>query len=133
VQAEKLALNAEDIPEEEKTTAELEDDLTVYEAISKGPPLHETVEGVSQFTENVKETYTRDTLFKQIIQKPEEHPQFIKVDGLLFTVNRGGDNVLCVPQEIDMETNKSFVSRVIEAAHKIVGHFSIFKTSNYHL
>jgi hypothetical protein len=80
--------------------SEEEDDPTIFESISNGPELRKHVEKVTHFLDRVKRGYEKDTLFAKIVKEEKRYPSFKYRDGLLYTNNRGGQEVLCIPRVI---------------------------------
>ena len=108
-----------------------EPELTVFESRTLGPPLRPTVEGNNSFIADLKKSYHDDPLFKHILSTIESHPCFSKVDDLLFCKNKGDEDVLCIPEGVHSDTNKSLRGIVIESAHSVVGHVGQQKTAEY--
>jgi hypothetical protein len=75
-----------------------EDDPTIFKSISNGPELRKHVEKVTHFLDRVKHGYEKDALFAKVIK--ERYPSFKYRDRLLYTNNRGGQEVLCIPRVI---------------------------------
>jgi hypothetical protein len=80
--------------------SEEEDDPTIFESISNGPELRKHIEKVTHFLDRVKHGYKKDTLFTEIVKKEKRYPSFTYRDGLLYTNNRRGQEVLCIPRVI---------------------------------
>ena len=57
------------------------------------------------------------------------HSAFSFRDGLIYTTNHGGHEVLCIPWVINKDY--SLTAIVIDQAHTILGHFGPQKTANY--
>jgi len=110
-------------------TPEGEDDPTIFESISNGPELRTHVEKVTHFLDRVKRGYEKDTLFVKVIKEKERYPSFKYREGLLYTNNRGGQEVLCIPRVVTRED--SLTAIVIDQAHTVLGHFSAQKTADY--
>jgi hypothetical protein len=106
-----------------------EDDPTIFESISNGPELRKHIEKATDFLERVRIGYTKDSLFSKIMTKKSHYPTFECRDGLLYTRNRGKDEVLCIPHVITREY--SLTAIIIEQGHIILGHFSAQKTADY--
>lgn len=102
---------------------------TIYESISEGPELRKYVEKAQDFIDKVKAGYKRDPLFTKIIDNPSQYRTFRYRDGLLYTTNRGTDEVLCIPRYVTKDYSVTGI--VIEQAHRILGHYSAQKTSDY--
>lgn len=109
---------------------EFEDDdplaMVPGEALS---PLNERMESNPQFLDAVKAGYDDDTTFKKVTANIDQFKQFTKDDGLIYTTNRLGDRVLCVPRVVT--PRKPLIETVIEQAHVLLGHLGHRKTSKY--
>lgn len=127
--AAEMAEHAE--PDEVILIDEKENNPTIEESLHNSDPLPDKIEGQDQFNKAIVEAYKEDNLFKHIVDHPEEHPQFLIIEGIVYTRNLSGHIVMAIPKGIDLETGKSFRGRVIEATHQVVGHFGLQKTSEY--
>jgi len=58
-----------------------------------------------------------------------KHSSFTYRDGLLYSKNRGGLEVLCIPRVVTKDY--SLMATVIEQAHTILGHFGSQKMADY--
>ena len=58
-----------------------------------------------------------------------KHSSFTYRDGLLYSKNRGGLEVLCIPRVVTKDY--SLTATVIEQAHTILGHFGSQKMADY--
>ncbi|KZV64354.1 hypothetical protein PENSPDRAFT_547789, partial [Peniophora sp. CONT] len=77
----------------------------------------------------VRETYKEDTMFKKIIDEPERHKAFCKTDDMLYTKNRAGDDVLCIPRAV--ANGRRLTEVVLTTAHTILGHLGAQRTGEY--
>ena len=107
----------------------MEDDPTVFESRAKGEILHETTANDKTFEEDIWEGYEEDTFFGKITKKGEENPLFRAHDGFIWTQNRGGEEVLCIPLVELLDT--TLRARIVEQAHQVVGHFRSQRTADY--
>jgi Integrase zinc binding domain len=128
IQAEEMANNQREMGAPIDASEE-EDDPTIFESISNGPELRKHVEKVTHFLDCVKRGYKKDTLFAKIVKEEKRYSSFKYRDGLLYTNNCGGQEVLCIPRVIMRED--SLMAIVIDQAHTILGHFSAQKTADY--
>jgi len=128
VLAEQLA-NTRSQSEAPGGTPDDENDPTIFESISQGPELRKHVEKATDFLDKVKKGYAKDVLFSKIVKEAERYSAFKYRDGLLYTNNRGGHEVLCIPRVVTKDY--SLTAIVIEQAHTILGHFGAQKTSDY--
>ena len=105
------------------------DDPTIFESRAKGENLHERMTIKDSFDKDVREGYQSDTVFRKILVRPESHPNFTVKDEFVWTTNRGGENVLCIPSSTSK--GSTLYGRIIDQAHTIVGHFGPQKTADY--
>jgi RNase H-like domain found in reverse transcriptase/Reverse transcriptase (RNA-dependent DNA polymerase)/Integrase zinc binding domain len=126
--AEELA-NAARAPEAAQGITEDEDDPTIFESISDGPELRKYVEKATDFLERVRAGYSKDPLFSKVVNEQSHYSTFEYREGLLYTRNRGKDEVLCIPRVITKDY--SLTATVIEQGHTILGHFGAQKTADY--
>jgi len=127
IQAQELA--ATDRSKDDSLDNNNDNDLTLFESLVPGPELHEHVEKVSDFIDKVKKGYKEDDMFSKIIKEPGNYSAFQYREGFLYTNNRGGQEVLCIPRI--MTKDYSLTAIVIEQAHTILRHFGAQKTADY--
>src|SRR3984957_6879654 len=108
---------------------ELDKDPTIIESLSHGLELRLHVEKTADFIEKVKMGYHHDRLFSKIVTEISRHSAFSLRDGLLYTTNCGGHEVLCIPRVVNKDY--SLTAIVIDQAHTILGHFGPQKTADY--
>ena len=125
--AAEMAAHAE--PMENDSVADLEEDPILENSLHNGEPLPKRIEGQQQFNDAVAIAYNEDSLFKHILSDPKEHPRFVVTDGLIYTRNLSNNLIMAIPKGNEPTTGKSLHGLVIEAAHKVVGHFGLQKTS----
>ena len=106
-----------------------EEDVTVFESRAKGTDLYETLSHMDTFEEDIRNGYQGDPLFQKILEKVELHEKFSLKDRFLWTRNRGGEDVVCVPSGPSMNT--TLQARIVEQGHSIVGHFGPQRTADY--
>ena len=97
VQAEALNRLPEVPPEEPTTHAGSDDDPTIFESRARGENLHAKLSPQDSFLKNLKDAYGTDPLYLKVMEHPDHHSAFEMKDGLLWTKNRGGENVVCIP------------------------------------
>jgi hypothetical protein len=111
----------------------LDDDNEDILAINAGldnSSLHECVEREVDFTKAICEGYDKNPLFKKVLADPEAHPSFSIKDSLIWSKNRYGCDVICIPHELFLR-GRIITEVIIDHMHKTIGHFSQFKTSEY--
>jgi hypothetical protein len=117
---------------EERSTAgkgTTEEDPTVFESRAKGKDLCETMSNDDMFEEDIKKGYGEDAFFRKVVRKGEINPLFRAHNGWIWTWNRGGEEVVCIPVAKSLDT--TIHTRIVEQAHQVMGHFGSQKTSDY--
>lgn len=127
-QAAALALVPETTPTIATDTTQ-QVDPTVFESRQRGSDLRAQVNRDDSFETAIRNGYADDTLFSKVLQHPEHHAAFSVRDGLIWSKNVGGEDVLCVPSSKSMA--QSILGTIIEQAHSIVGHFGPQRTAEY--
>jgi hypothetical protein len=102
---------------------------TVVELRVKGENLHKTMANNKTFEEDILRGYEEDAFFGRITKKNKENSLFRIHNGLVWTQNRGGEEVLCIP--LSKSLNTTLHARIVEQAHQVVGHFGSQRTSDY--
>ena len=64
-----------------------------------------------------------------MIEKMGMHPSFKTKNKIIYTKNRGGENVVCVPLAMLAET--TLKTRILDQAHQVVGHYGPQRMSDY--
>jgi hypothetical protein len=103
------------LPEPPESDSDNGEDPTIFEALTAGPELRKHIEEASDFLDKVKRGYRKDTLFSKFLQDKEKYSLFRYRDGYLYTENRGGQEVLCIPRVVTKDY--SLMATVIEQAH----------------
>jgi len=121
-----MAANAE----ESSPEGELEgEDPSIFESQVKGVNLHELTFQMDTFEEDKVKGYTTDPFFKKVIKKMGACPSFKTENKIIYTKNRGGEDVVCVPST--MLTDMTLRTKILDQAHQVVGHYSPQRTSDY--
>jgi hypothetical protein len=107
----------------------MEDEPTVVKSRAKGENLCKTMSNDKTFEEDILRGYEEDIFFGRIMKKNEENPLFRIHNGLIWTQNRRGKEVLCIPLSKSLDTILRV--RIVEQAHQVVGHFGLQRTSDY--
>ena len=92
-------------------------------------PLPAKLKLVQNLDKAIREGYPQDTTLSKVFTHPEEHHAFKERDGLLWTTNRMGQEVLCIPRA--KVGKRTIVDVIIDNAHQTLGHFGARKTSEY--
>ena len=83
------------------------------------------------FEEDITKGYIMDPCFRKVIAKMGTHSSFKTKNKIIYTKNRGGENVVCVPSAMLAET--TLKTRVLDQVHQVVGHYSPQRTSDYQM
>jgi hypothetical protein len=111
----------EPINEVPVTVAATEEDPTVFELRACGECLVAKLTTNNLFLADIKSGYEHDLLFTKVLKQPDQHTAFTIHDQLIWSHNRGREQVLCVPST--KMGSQSLHGVIIEQAHTIVGHF----------
>ena len=125
-------MNAGIIPTS-KPTKIAADNLSNTLAVTSAPggkDLRKRVEQNTNLAQIVCNGYLKDSTFNKVLQHPEAYPRFGVKDGLVYTKNQTGHNVICLPRTTLLR-GRRVIEVVIDHAHQMIGHFSQFKTSKY--
>ncbi|KAJ3832714.1 hypothetical protein F5878DRAFT_646539 [Lentinula raphanica] len=103
---------------------------TILESRTRGSEPLPMLLGPDDFIREVKAMSKRDALFQKILEHPNDHKGFRVIDEVVYTTNRNGEEVLCIPQG-KSASGKTLRGLVLEQAHDIVGHFGeqLYRTS----
>jgi hypothetical protein len=74
-----------------------DEDPMIFESLSEGLELRKHVEKATGFLDNIRKGYRDDPLFTKVVKDPSRYATFSARDGLFYTKNRGGLEVLCIP------------------------------------
>lgn len=106
------------------------EDITLGEALQSGPALTSLVLGDDSFIEAVKDGYMSDSMYSKILNKREQYKTFRVDGGIIYTKNRLGVEVMCIPRA-QLKGKRSLPEVVIDHAHDTLGHLGAQKTSEY--
>ena len=82
------------------------------------------------FEEDITKGYIMDPFFRKVIKKMGPHPSFKTKDKIIiYTKNRGSEDVVCVP--LAMLAEMTLKTRILDQAHQVVGHYGPQRTSDY--
>ena len=102
---------------------------TVGESLGEFPDLRPRVEGDLSILSDIRVGYSDDTLFSKVLGNIGHHKVFELIDGLLYTRNRAGVSVLCIPAVV--RNKRRLTEVVIAQAHEVLGHLGPQKTADY--
>ncbi|EIN03223.1 hypothetical protein PUNSTDRAFT_139757 [Punctularia strigosozonata HHB-11173 SS5] len=111
----------------ESETTPLDDAPTVGASAAQGPISPQTFGQYAEYLAAVKQSYATDSLFSKVVAAPKEHPQFELREGMVYTKNRLGNEVICVPS--GKLGARALRELVIDGAHRAIGHLGANKTS----
>ncbi|OSD00347.1 hypothetical protein PYCCODRAFT_1347923, partial [Trametes coccinea BRFM310] len=77
----------------------------------------------------IHEGYAHDYVLRKVQEQPEQHKAFASREGLIYTQNRRGDGVLCIPRALFKK--RSIIELVLDHAHTTLGHLGAQRTSDY--
>ena len=109
----------------------VEDDPTLADSTTQGPPLDVIVRETVDFEHLVREGYQHDKVLAKVVEQPGEHPSFRLRNGLLWYAPPSSPdlNVLCIPRT--RVRNRSLTEIVLDEAHRAIGHLGAQRTSDY--
>ena len=113
----------------ERALPEQQVDPMVVESLGHLPNLRPRVEGDRSILTEIKKGYAKDPLCSKILENVGHHKNFEIVDDLLYTRNRAGESVLCIPSIVQKKRRMTEI--VIAQAHEILGHLGPQKTAEY--
>ncbi|VDC04642.1 unnamed protein product [Peniophora sp. CBMAI 1063] len=105
------------------------DNPRLVDSAADGPSLLQYARESSGFLSSVRSGYTKDVLFTRVVNKPVEYSTFKIRDKLLYTRNRAGDDVLCIPRTL--HHGRRLTELAIDQAHTTIGHMGSFRTGEY--
>ena len=73
------------------------------------------------FEEDIWKGYATDLFFQLVTEKVGMNPSFGNRKGIIWTQNRGGEDIVCISSTNSMNTMLRM--RIIEQAHQVVGHY----------
>ena len=83
-----------------------EEDLSIFHSQNCGDNPLKTNETTDKYLQDVKENYTQDPLFSKVLLNPDDHPAFTVKDNIIYTKNRGGEKVICIPKGTSSDTGR---------------------------
>jgi len=95
----------------------------------KGANLHELRSQTDIAEEDIQRGYTTDPFFRNVIKKMGTHSSFKMKNKIIYTKNRGGEDVVCIPSTMSAEM--TLRTSILDQAHQVVGHYRPQRTSDY--
>jgi hypothetical protein len=110
----------------DRETITIDDDITLEDTIfqryaGESPATLED----DEFIHAIKTGYSEDKLFTLILEKPQDYAGFSVREGMIWTNNIRGDEVVCVPR------NRETITQLVDQAHGTLGHFGNQRTTEY--
>jgi len=75
-------------------------DPMIRESLGQLPNLRPQVEGDHSILKDIKNGYPKDPLLSKVLENVAHHKSFEIIKDLIYTQNRAGDSVLCIPSII---------------------------------
>jgi hypothetical protein len=75
-------------------------DPTVSKSLGHLPDLCPRIKGDCSILKEIETGYALDPLYSKVLENINHHKSFKIIDGLLYTHNRAGASVLCIPSVI---------------------------------
>jgi len=129
VRATELVAAPEPMTEVPVAVAATEEDPAVFASRACGEHLVAKLTANDLFITDIKSGYDHDSLFAKVLKQPDQHAAFMIRDQLIWSRNRGREQVLCVPST--KMGRQSLHGVIIDQAHTIVGHFGPQRTTDY--
>ena len=79
----------------------------------------------TRLLQDIKRGYTNDQLFDLIKKDVTKYPSFSIKDNTIWMKNIHGNKVICIPRE------HKIITRILDKAHSILGHFRDERTCEY--
>ncbi|KAF8237542.1 hypothetical protein L208DRAFT_1246828, partial [Tricholoma matsutake] len=116
-------------PKDPPDGGQMGEDPTIFESRVKGTDLRMVLSHMDTFEDSIHEGYLMDPWFKKLKEKITIHPTFRECDRFIWAKNKGGEDVVCIPNTNLNET--TLCLRILKQAHQVVGHFGSQHTADY--
>ena len=123
-----VQLNAESSPI--PVVPDDDDSPLAMRAGADGQSLHTHIERQVDLTCIVRKHYHEDPVFAKILVHPDTHQRFGVHDGLIWTKNQMGRDIVCLPWKAFLR-GRRLVKIIIDQAHTMIGHFGQSAPSCY--
>ncbi|KZV59656.1 hypothetical protein PENSPDRAFT_595034, partial [Peniophora sp. CONT] len=87
------------------------------------------MESDGAFLNQIRDAYDRDALFSKVNKSINQYPSFELREGLLYTKNRAGKEVICIPRA--KGAKRKLTEQVLEQSHNVLGHLGPHRTNEY--
>ncbi|GBE87762.1 Transposon Ty3-G Gag-Pol polyprotein [Sparassis crispa] len=111
------------------TTGAKDEDPTIAESCTNGPPLKARLEQDTPFLAAVQKGYGEDPLFRKVVESPMEFSTFVIRDKTIYTKNCQDEEVICIPRVL--YHHRMMTEIIIDRGHTTIGHYGPQKTSEY--
>ncbi|KAI0026522.1 hypothetical protein K488DRAFT_66274, partial [Vararia minispora EC-137] len=86
---------------------------------------------MNDFVDQVKHGYIGDVLFSKVLGQADSYHTFTEDKGMIYTRNRAGQEVLCVPRTLHPTTGRRLTEMVIDNSHTTLGHLGTQRTADH--
>jgi len=128
MEAEEMATNAERSKGEDLSES-LGDDPSLLESAGSSPDLPNHIRAKPGLEGTISAGYKNDSVLSKVFEEPKHFATFRVRDNLIYTDNRGGEEVLCVPHA--KYEGDTIIAMIIAQAHQILGHLGAQRTADY--
>jgi len=128
MEAEEMVTNAE-MSKGDDLSESSGDDPSLLESVGSSPDLPNHIQAQLGLESAISVGYKNDSVLSKVLEEPEHFATFRVRDDFIYTDNRGGEEVLCVPHaEYEGDT---IIAMIIAQAHQILGHLGAQRTADY--
>ena len=128
VEAEEMADHAERSKEDNLIKGS-GDDPNLLESAGNSPDLPRQLQDNEGLQAAITAGYQTDPVLSKVWDDPGHHATFQLRDNLMYTDNRGGEEVLCVPHT--KAKGDTVIAMIIAQAHQMLGHLGAQRTMDY--
>ena len=105
------------------------DDPSLLKSVGSSPNLPSHMRMKLGLGHAISTGYKDDSVLSKVLNDPEHYLMFKVRNNLIYTSNRGGEEVLCIPHtEFEGDT---IVTMIIAQAHQALGHLGAQRTADY--
>ena len=119
VEAEEMADHTKR-SEEDNPVEGLGDNPSLLESVGNSPDLPRQLQDNEGLLAAITAGYKADPVLSKVWDNPEHHAAFRLRDNLMYTNNRGREEVLCVPHT--KVKGDTVIALIIAQAHQMLGH-----------
>jgi hypothetical protein len=92
-----MTANSEEANPASSTDPQSEDNPSIYACQAKGPDLCIHMSEVDPLNHDIQKGYLNNKVFKKVLEKPKEHPDFSVQNKYIWRKNHNDEDVLYVP------------------------------------